>query len=109
MSGCPGCRACIEGKIPDFVDEDEEEAFWDVHSPAQFPLRSVKVRLKGRGRPVALLPRQRVTLMLNPRLKERLIELAKKRGIGYQTLIQDYLLERVERELSVRPRGQDTT
>ena len=38
--------------------------------------------------------------MLNPQLKERLVELAEQRGIGYQTLIQDFLLERVTQELN---------
>jgi predicted DNA binding CopG/RHH family protein len=98
MSTCPGCKACNEGKIPDFDDEDEEEAFWDAHSPSQFPLRSTQVRL--RGRPPLLQRKQRITLMLNPQLKERLVELAEQRGIGYQTLIQDFLLERVAQEFN---------
>jgi uncharacterized protein (DUF4415 family) len=93
---CPGCQACLEGKIPDFSDEDEEETFWDAHSPSQFQLRSVVVRPK--GRPRLDQPKQRVTLMLNPQLKENLIELAQQRGIGYQTLIQNFLTDRVAQE-----------
>ena len=94
---CPGCKACLEGKIPDFSGEDEEEAFWDGHSPSQFQLRPAIVRLRGRPR----LPqcKQRITLMLNAQLKEHLVELAEKRGIGYQTLIQDFLIDRVTQEL----------
>ncbi|MBT9588265.1 hypothetical protein IV102_33315 [bacterium] len=96
MKTCPGCKACIAGKIPDFADDDEEEAFWDVHSPSQFPLRTAQGRL--RGRPPLLQRKQRITLMLNPELKKRLVELAEQRGIGYQTLIQKFLFERVAQE-----------
>ena len=95
---CPGCKACIEGKIPDFADDDEEEDFWDSHSPSQFPLRSIRVN--GRGRPQLALRKQRITIMLNPQLKEHLVVLAAQRGVGYQTLIQDFLLERVAQELN---------
>lgn len=103
IARCPGCQACIESRIPDFPDDQAEEAFWDLHSPSQFPLRPAQVRL--RGRPAKALKKQRVTLMLNPRLKEHLVELADRQGLGYQTLIQQYLLERVEQELT-EPRGR---
>lgn len=97
---CSGCKACIEGKIPDFASDEEEEAFWDLHSPDQFPLRPVSVHL--RGRPKKPLRKQPITLLLNPRLKERLVELADRKGVGYQTLIQEYLLERVEQEFHAK-------
>jgi len=40
-----------------------------------------------------------VTMMMNPFLKQQLQRLAHERGVKYQTLIQQYLLERVEQEL----------
>lgn len=95
---CPGCRACIEGKIPDFSSEAEEEAFWDVHRVSQFPMHPARVGV--RGRPTAAVKREKITMMLNPNLKARLQKLAKERGVGYQSLIQEFLLDRVEQELA---------
>ncbi|MHB2019517.1 MAG: CopG family antitoxin [Candidatus Xenobia bacterium] len=98
MNRCPGCKACIEGKLfAEFESDEAEEAFWDVHSPDQFP--SNQVRLKLRGRPVAPVKRERISMMIHPNLKARLEELAAKRGVGYQTLMHEYLVDRVEAEL----------
>ena len=98
---CPGCKYCIEGKLPaEFESDEAEEAFWDVHSPDQFPSR--QVRLKLRGRPVEPVKREKITMMIHPNLKARLEELAAKQDIGYQTLIQEYLVDRVETELQAQ-------
>ena len=59
MNHCPGCKACIEGKLPESFDSDEElEEFWERHAPDQFP--SDQVRLKLRGRPVLPVKRERI-------------------------------------------------
>jgi hypothetical protein len=98
MHICPGCKACIEGKVPKaFASDEEMEAFWDAHDPALFPSRPM--RLRRMGRPHESVKRIKVTLMLFPGLKEKLETLAAKRGIRYQTLVQQYLTERVEAEL----------
>ena len=97
MSRCSGCEACLTGRLPDFGNDDEEEGFWEILSPEQFARRPLVV--KRRGRPVAAVKREKVTLMLFPKLKEKLEELARQKGVGYQTLIQEYLLDRVEEEL----------
>lgn len=98
MHTCPGCKACIEGKVPSSFESDAEmEEFWDTHDPALFPSRPMT--LKRRGRPEEPVKRIKVTLMLFPGLKERLEDLARRRGVRYQTLVQQYLTERVEAEL----------
>ena len=94
---CPGCKGCIEGRIPDFNTDEEEEAFWDTHDAALFPRK--KVHFAMRGRPKEPVTRIRVSIMLFPGLKEKLEALATRKGIGYQTLIQQYLTDRVEAEL----------
>ena len=40
-------------------------------------------------------------MMIHPNLKARLEELAAKQGVGYQTLMHEYLVDRVEQELAV--------
>lgn len=88
-------------KIPKFKNEDEEFKFWSGHDSTDFfsdteevsePLEVTKPKRK----------KQRITMLLDPKLKTQLQKLAEEKGIAYQTLIQMWLTERVRRELKQR-------
>lgn len=104
---CQGCSSCDEGTIPDFDSDEAEDLFWQRHTIDQ--LKPAPVRLKLRGRPVQPVKRERITMMLHPRLKENLEQLAAQSGIGYQTLMQQYLEDRVTAELAKRSSEPATT
>ena len=46
-------------------------------------------------------------MMIHPNLKARLEELAAKQGVGYQTLMHEYLVDRVEQELAAEATGNE--
>lgn len=107
-STCSFCQYIkAQDALPDFGSDEVEDAFWDRHSPRQFPnLFKRTMSLTQMGGPVRPIPRERrvkVTLMMRPSLKSSLERLAEKKGIGYQTLAQEILSERV-RQLETKQR-----
>lgn len=88
-------------KIPPFRKEQEEFDFWSTHDSVDYfgdtenvPEKLVFTRRK--------LPKQRITMLLDPRLKLKLEKIAAEKGIPYQTLIQLWLREKVNQEIKRR-------
>lgn len=78
-----GCEWCRSKTVPEFRDDEEMALFWTEHTPEQSGLstRSLRPsRTKERQKKVS------VTMLLDPWLKEALVEQATRRGIGDQTL-----------------------
>lgn len=79
--------------IPEFDDEKEEAEFWAVHS--------LDPRLMN-----ASLHRQNVresttiTLRFDPQMLSRIKRLARHRYLNYQSMIKQWLSERLEEEIS---------
>jgi predicted DNA binding CopG/RHH family protein len=77
-------------RIPEFATIEEEAAFWDTHSTADY---------EGEFRPVRARFAKRlstgVTIRLDPDTLEQLRSLAHKKGIGPTTLIRMWVLERL--------------
>ena len=80
-------------RLPSFKSEQEESAYWDKHSLTENldEFRPVKMKLKG---PVKHLLSIRIDLDLVRKIRR----IADHRGIPYQTLMQQWLLERAEEE-----------
>lgn len=80
-------------EIPEFEDEKEEAAFWAVHS--------LDPRLMN-----ASLHRQNVresttiTLRFDPQMLSRIKRLARHRYLNYQSMIKQWLSERLEEEIA---------
>lgn len=80
-------------QIPDFEDEKEEAAFWAVHS--------LDPRLMN-----ASIQRQTVresttiTLRFDPQMLSRIKRLARHRYLNYQSMIKQWLAERLEEEVA---------
>src|SRR5947208_121397 len=91
--------------IPDFDTEDEEVAFWDTHELAPNMLASADEAATVR----AVLPPPRAESVAEPRTRpvsvrfdgntmRRLKALAAKKGTGYQTLLKEFVVERLYEE-----------
>lgn len=80
-------------QIPDFEDEKDEAAFWASHS--------LDPRLMN-----AAIQRQTVresttiTLRFDPQMLSRIKRLARHRYLNYQSMIKQWLAERLEEEVA---------
>ena len=85
-------------RIPEFASIEEEAAFWDTHSTADYEdeFRPVRARFAKRLS-------TGVTIRLDPDTLQKLRTLAQERGIGPTTLIRMWVLERLKQK-EVSPR-----
>jgi hypothetical protein len=86
-------------RIPEFATLEEEAAFWDTHSTADYEdeFRPVRVRFAKRLS-------TGVTVRLDPNTLKQLRTLAQERGIGPTTLIRMWVLERLQEKPPARRR-----
>lgn len=84
-------------ELPEFANEAEEAAFWATHSLGQELLDRMGPPPEGLLPP----PRPRtkpVPLRLNDSTIRRAKRLAERRHIGYQTLLKEFITERLYEE-----------
>ena len=82
--------------IPDFVCEHDEAKFWMAH---RLDARLMESSLAGMDQSESTT----ITLRIDPRMLARLKRLARDRYLNYQSMIKQWLSERLENEL--RDRG----
>jgi len=89
--------------IPIFKNEAEAAAFWDTHSPEDYPNEFEEVPTRF-SRP---LIKRGLTIKLSEDTIRELREVAEDKGIGPTTLVRMWVLEhlRQERGSSTRHRG----
>jgi hypothetical protein len=76
-------------RIPAFANEQEAAAFWDTHSPLDFPGDFEEVEVS-----VARSTRKRgLTVKLDQATIDRLTAIAEGKGIGPSTLARMWILE----------------
>ncbi|MDQ3928752.1 MAG: BrnA antitoxin family protein [Chloroflexota bacterium] len=90
-------------KIPHFNSEREESDFWDTHAVTDYldeltPADATFVDARPR--------KTLISLRLDPSAIALLKVIAHKKGVGYQTLIRMWVMERLEHEAKTR---QDET
>ena len=82
-------------KIPQFASEQEESDFWDTHSITDYLDDTTEVDITV----IDARPRkEQISLRLDRETITRLKALARQRGIGYQTLIRMWVMERLNQE-----------
>jgi hypothetical protein len=91
----------------DFESEEAMADFWARHSIRHGPHTKFVLSDRGQRRLEDFRRRLaekklRITMMMDPWLKQTLEDLARPLGIGYQTLAHVYLAERVISELHAR-------
>ena len=83
--------------IPTFASEEEEADFWATHSLGPVILEHMQPIPPG----ALPAPRPRtkpVAIRFDPDVLRRLKVLARKKGKGYQTLLKEFVLERLYEE-----------
>jgi predicted DNA binding CopG/RHH family protein len=82
-------------KLPRFVSEQEEAEFWASHDSTEYlnDTEPVSVTFVD-ARP----PKKQISLRLDTDAIEELKAVAQRKGIGYQTLIRIWVMERLAQE-----------
>ncbi len=82
-------------KIPQFKTEQEEADFWDSHDSTDFldETEAINVTFVD-ARPSM----KQISLRLDPSVIDQLKSLAVGKGIGYQTMIRMWVMERLGQE-----------
>ena len=84
-------------KTPKFATLQEEADFWDTHDSTDYLDNTTAVDVTF----VAARPRKaQISLRLDPQTIAQLKTVATRRGVGYQTLIRMWVLERLSQEPS---------
>ena len=82
-------------KLPEFKSEQEESEFWDSHELTDYLDETAPVDVQF----VDARPRKTlISLRMPPEVIAQLKDLAHARGIGYQTLIRMWVMERLTME-----------
>ncbi len=105
MARTPKLIPIERDQIPGFRNEDEEDAFWATHELGPGMLDEMRSshdhdHLLPASRERAILRRNTRNLSIRFDLDTlaRLRSLAKKKGIGYQTLLKQFVSERLYEE-----------
>jgi predicted DNA binding CopG/RHH family protein len=82
-------------KIPKFTTEQEEAEFWATHDSTEFidDTEAVAVTFIDSRQ-----PKKQIALRLDGETIDALKAVARRKGIGYQTLIRMWVNERLEQE-----------
>ena len=93
-------------EIPKFKSEEEEIKFWKTHSMIDIidKLPEVKVQISGelKKRIEEHKNKKLLTLRLDPAQIEKAKDIAIQKGLGYLTLMRNWIQEGIERELNIR-------
>ncbi len=80
-------------KKPIFKDDEEAARFWETHEPMDYMSETTLVEAP---RPPKS---QAISLRLDPTILGLAKRIARRKGIGYQTLIKIWITEAVSREM----------
>ena len=83
-------------EVPIFDSEEAEAQFWAETKP---DLRLMEASLAGNGESAESVT---ITLRIDPRMLARIKRLARSRYLNYQSMIKQWLSERMEHELRER-------
>jgi predicted DNA binding CopG/RHH family protein len=82
--------------VPLFGSEQDEAAFWEENRP---DLRLLESSVAGASEGAESVT---ITLRIDPRMLARIKRLARSRYLNYQSMIKQWLSERMEHELRER-------
>lgn len=82
-------------RLPRFSTDQEEADFWDTHDSTEFleDTEPVDVTFVD-ARPA----KKQISLRMDPEAIDKLKAIARRKGIGYQTLIRIWVMERLAQE-----------
>lgn len=80
-----------ENRPPKFQSDDEEAAFWETHSPLDYPEHWVEDKDITIANPLV----HTLAVRLDASTIDKLADIARKTGVGPSTLARMWLLERL--------------
>jgi predicted DNA binding CopG/RHH family protein len=83
-------------EVPIFDSEEAESQFWGEHRP---DLRLMETAVAGNAESMESVT---ISLRIDPRMLARIKRLARTRYLNYQSMIKQWLSERLEREAQER-------
>ena len=86
-------------KLPPFADEREEAEFWATHDSTEYLDNTEPIEVTFVD---ARIPKKLISVRFDNETIESLKTVARKKGIGYQTLIRLWVNERLAQEQSGR-------
>ena len=86
-------------KVPEFKNEEEMRAFWDSHSPLDYPDHFEEAVVKF-SKP---LIKKGLTIKLSEETIEQMREIGREQGIGPSTLARIWILEHLRKRLQDHP------
>lgn len=81
--------------LPKFQSKQEESDFWDSHDSTEFLDSSEEVEVQFVDNRAAM---KQISLRLEQNTIHEIKQVAKRKGIGYQTLIRMWVVERLQAE-----------
>lgn len=85
-------RERLAGHLPTLANEQDAAAFWDTHSPLDFPDEFEETEVS-----IARSTRKRgLTVKLDQATIDRLAAIAEGKGIGPSTLVRMWILEHLQ-------------
>jgi predicted DNA binding CopG/RHH family protein len=82
-------------EVPEFVSAQAEAEYWRVH---RLDVRLMEESLAGNQQAESVL----ISMRMDPRLLSRLKRLARSRYLNYQSMMKQWVSERLEQELGGR-------
>lgn len=82
-------------KLPKFTSEQEEAAFWDNHDSTEFLDETEAVQVTFID---ARKPKKQISLRMDQAIIDQLKIVASSKGLGYQTMIRMWVMERLSQE-----------
>lgn len=86
--------------VPIFSSHEEEALFWEGH---QIGLRQMQSSLVSTDTNESTT----ITLRMDPRMLSRLKRLARQRYLNYQSMLKQWVAERLEKELDTNPPAEN--
>lgn len=84
-------------QMPSNLSDEEQLEYWETHGlTEEFLEKTEEVPARERPRPRA--GTQPISVRIDARTLDRLKKLAEMRGVGYQTLLKDFVTERLYEE-----------
>lgn len=87
-------------ELPHFNGAEEEATFWETHSVADYWNQMEPVEVKAERQRKKL-----ISIRLDPVYLEQIKQVANRKGIPYQSLIQMWLVEKLAEQTPSAPAG----
>lgn len=84
----------VISRVPAFKSQEEEAAFWDSHSPLDYPEHWKEVKEVKFQRTLGHI----LGVRLDAKVIDELAAIAQRKGIGPSTLARIWLMERLDQE-----------